>query len=190
MRKLLYAIAAGLILAPMAVAAQPAVGAAATDNCNPDGLGVDPYNDVGQWHVSTSVDNEAPGSSGEVLDSYSKNTNFCLVTVNSSADEYAFREQDTSLCATWDESAAPVNSVQLFACDPGTASGDTKAQVWVTDPSSQTGTEIWNWYADTLSAYSGTDACLDNTTGGDTAVYLDPCSADLSSQFWGIDGTG
>jgi hypothetical protein len=167
MRRVLLGMAAVAVLgvAPLAAAAPASAAvqhpsAAQTDNCT------DPawiYNTssnsatgslVGYWNVNTSSSNEASGSSGEVEDSYSHKTEFCLSTTASGY--LVFRQKDTNDCATWDQKAAPDNTVQMFTCSPS----NTDAQDWE------------NPGSDGLTTFLNVGDSILGGTGGDTAVYM------------------
>jgi hypothetical protein len=182
MRRVLIGVAAVLAVAPLAAVAPASAAvqhrAAAQTGCsNGTAVYVQNWNSsdnfaagtyVGSWNVNTSSSVEASGSSGEVEDSYSRMTTFC-----ESVDGgiyYVLRQQGTNLCATWDQNAAPKNTVQMETCSPS----NTDAQNWLLNG------------ADELTTALNNGKSILGGAGGDTAVYM---AGDPPNNLWRLPYT-
>jgi hypothetical protein len=165
MRRLLYAVAAVVALAPLAAigpasAAVQHRAAAQAETC------------TGGWPViiGEEFNSATPPDpigylfegAGDVMYSETASpSDFCLVTLTSA---YAFRVKGTSDCMVYTPSTGVVSAK---ACDYGSANQQWRGIAF---------NELDGW-----SVASATSKCLDGST--DSPVYMTTCNA-TGNQFW------
>jgi hypothetical protein len=167
LRRLVYALAAVVALAPLA-----AIGPASAAVSHPAAAQVETC--TGGWPVvivegfSASGENPAfvgywfDGANNEIYSETASGDDYCLLTLSAS---YAFRAKGTSDCVVYTPSTGVVS---LKACDYGSAN-----QQWV-------GVDIGGLHP--LSVVSAENKCLDEYA--DEPVFMNTCSASPDNQLW------